>query len=176
MSLKRWDGTQWVIVAGSRPGAQGAQGPTGPTGPAGSAGPTGPKGADGSNGAAGVAGTRGSKVYTGATSPELAGLSGLLENDNYFNTDNGNWYAYSQSTTTWVLQGNIKGANGANGATGPTGLRGPTGLQGPAGDGGLGELLKMDAMLGLGIYIPKPEIQEVIATVNTNIFNPASFI
>lgn len=176
MSLKRWDGAQWVIVAGSRPGAQGAQGATGPTGPAGSTGATGPTGIPGSNGTPGVSGTRGSKVYTGATTPELAGLSGLLEADQYFNTSTGNWYAYSQSSTEWVLQGNIKGANGANGDTGPTGLRGPTGLQGVAGDGGLGELLKMDAMLGLGIYIPKPEVQEVYAEESTNIFSPSSFI
>ena len=26
MSLKRWNGTAWVVVAGSRPGAQGPQG------------------------------------------------------------------------------------------------------------------------------------------------------
>jgi hypothetical protein len=176
MSLKRWDGTQWVIVAGSRPGAQGAQGATGPTGPAGSTGATGPQGVGGVNGTAGVAGTRGSKVYTGATTPELAGLSGLLEADQYFNTATGNWYAYSQSSTTWVIQGNIKGANGANGATGPTGTRGPTGLQGANGDGGISALLKMDAMLGLGIWIPKPEVQEVYTEESTNIFSPSSFI
>ena len=30
MSLKRWNGSSWVTVAGSRPGPQGATGPTGP--------------------------------------------------------------------------------------------------------------------------------------------------
>jgi hypothetical protein len=175
MSLKRWDGTQWVIVAGSRPGAQGAQGATGPTGPAGSTGATGPQGVGGVNGTAGVAGTRGSKVYTGATTPELAGLSGLLEADQYFNTATGNWYAYSQSSTTWVLQGNIKGTNGAAGATGPTGLRGPTGLQGLNGDGGISALLKMDAMLGLGIWIPK-SIAYSYYEEPSNVFSPSSFI
>jgi len=31
MSLKRWNGTSWVTVAGSRPGPQGATGPAGET-------------------------------------------------------------------------------------------------------------------------------------------------
>lgn len=152
MSLKRWTGTEWVVVAGSRPGAQGAPGPTGPAGAAGSTGPTGPTGA---TGLAGVAGTRGTRISVNTVAPESAGLSGLLQGDVYLNSANGNFYAYSSSTSTWVLQGNIKGANGAPGATGPTGAVGPQGIAGANGttaDTNRISLLEMNSLLGLGLF------------------------
>ena len=151
MSLKRWTGTEWVVVAGSRPGAQGAPGPTGP------AGPTGPQGLSitGPTGLAGVAGTRGSRITVNTVAPELAGISGPLEADVYLNSTNGNFYAYSSSSSTWVLQGNIKGANGAPGATGPTGSVGPQGVAGANGttaDTNRISLLEMNSLLGLGLF------------------------
>jgi hypothetical protein len=152
MSLKRWTGTEWVVVAGSRPGAQGAPGPTGPTGPAGTAGINGANGATGPTGSAGVAGTRGSKIFTGSVSPEGAGLSGVLEADVYLNASNGNFYAYSSSSSTWVLQGSIKGANGA---TGPTGSVGPQGIQGADGttaDTNRISIIEMNSLLNLGLF------------------------
>ena len=151
MSLKRWTGTEWVVVAGSRPGAQGAPGPTGP------AGPTGPQGASitGPTGLAGVAGTRGSRITVNTVAPESAGIAGPLQADVYLNSTDGNFYAYSSSTSTWVLQGNIKGANGAPGATGPTGAVGPQGIAGANGttaDTNRISLLEMNSLLGLGLF------------------------
>jgi hypothetical protein len=151
MSLKRWTGTEWVVVAGSRPGAQGAPGPTGP------AGPTGPQGLSitGPTGLAGVAGTRGSRITVNTVAPESAGIAGPLQADVYLNSTNGNFYAYSSSNSTWVLQGNIKGANGAPGATGPTGGVGPQGIAGANGttaDTNRISLLEMNSLLGLGLF------------------------
>lgn len=151
MSLKRWTGTEWVVVAGSRPGAQGAPGPTGP------AGPTGPQGLSitGPTGLAGVAGTRGSRITVNTVAPESAGIAGPLEADVYLNSTNGNFYAYSSSSSTWVLQGNIKGANGAPGATGPTGSVGPQGIAGANGttaDTNRISLIEMNSLLGLGLF------------------------
>jgi len=151
MSLKRWTGTEWVVVAGSRPGAQGAPGPTGP------AGPTGPQGLSitGPTGLAGVAGTRGSRITVNTVAPESAGIAGPLQADVYLNSANGNFYAYSSSNSTWVLQGNIKGANGAPGATGPTGAVGPQGIAGANGttaDTNRISLLEMNSLLGLGLF------------------------
>jgi len=151
MSLKRWTGTEWVVVAGSRPGAQGAPGPTGP------AGPTGPQGLSitGPTGLAGVAGTRGSRITVNTVAPESAGIAGPLQADVYLNSTDGNFYAYSSSSSTWVLQGNIKGANGAPGATGPTGSVGPQGIAGANGttaDTNRISLIEMNSLLGLGLF------------------------
>jgi hypothetical protein len=170
MSLKRWTGTEWVVVAGSRPGAQGAPGPTGP------AGPTGPQGLSitGPTGLAGVAGTRGSRITVNTVAPESAGIAGPLQADVYLNSTNGNFYAYSSSNSTWVLQGNIKGANGAPGATGPTGGVGPQGVAGANGttaDTNRISLLEMNTLLGLGLFGD----QAVSSTTNiTNIGSNSS--
>jgi hypothetical protein len=59
--------------------------------------------------------------------------------DFYLDMITGNVY-YKNSSTTWVLTGNIKGPTGATGsagATGPTGATGPIGLTGPAGPTGV---------------------------------------
>lgn len=152
MALKRWTGTEWVVVAGSRPGAQGAAGSTGPTGPTGAAGTNGATGATGPTGAAGVAGTRGSKIFTGSVNPQNAGLQGVLEADNFFNTASGDYFAYSASTTTWVLQGNIRGANGATGPTGAGGAVGPTGPGGTTADTNRISLIEMNSLLNLGLF------------------------
>ena len=141
MALKRWTGTEWVVVAGSRPGAQGAAGSTGPTGPTGAAGTNGATGATGPTGAAGV-----------AVNPQNAGLQGVLEADNFFNTASGDYFAYSASTTTWVLQGNIRGANGATGPTGAGGAVGPTGPGGTTADTNRISLIEMNSLLNLGLF------------------------
>jgi hypothetical protein len=171
MSLKRWTGTEWVVVAGSRPGAQGPAGATGPTGPAGTAGTNGANGATGPTGAAGVAGTRGSRIFTASVAPEAAGLSGLLEGDNFLNVANGNYFAYSAGTTTWVLQGNIKGAAGVPGATGAAGPVGPTGPDGTTADTRRISIIEMNSLLNLGLF---GDQRSVTTTNITNVGSTAS--
>ena len=55
--------------------------------------------------------------------------------DFYLDMITGNVY-YKNSSTTWVLTGNIKGPTGAAGATGSVGATGPAGVAGPAGPAG----------------------------------------
>jgi hypothetical protein len=186
VSLKRWDGTQWVVVAGSRPGATGATGATGPQGPSGTitigtvtavaAGnpptvtntgtttaavlnftiPAGATGATGAAGAAGTPGTRGSKIYTGQVAPASnGGLVGILDGDNYLNLANGNYYVYSSSSTSWILQGNIMGPTGPAGATGPAGPQGPTVSSAINILNSSVNAFVADQYLNLGIYYPK---------------------
>jgi hypothetical protein len=205
MSLKRYNGTEWVVVAGSRPGPTGATGAVGPAGTAAtiSAGAvttlaagsnatvanTGtanaavfsfgiPRGATGSTGAAGVAGTRGSKTYTAQSVPQNAGLTNLIEADNFINLSNGDYYTYSSSTSTWVLQGNVRGPQGIQGVAGPTGPTGPTG---PIGDVVVADIEKrvsayeVDTLLNLGIYYPKYALTSSLAQINGTIM-ATSFI
>ena len=56
--------------------------------------------------------------------------------DFYLDMITGNVY-YKNSSTTWVLTGNIKGPTGATGASGSAGATGPIGLTGPAGPTGV---------------------------------------
>jgi hypothetical protein len=56
--------------------------------------------------------------------------------DFYLDMITGNVY-YKNSSTTWVLTGNIKGPTGAAGATGSVGATGPAGVAGPAGSQGI---------------------------------------
>jgi len=56
--------------------------------------------------------------------------------DFYLDVVTGNVY-YKNSTTTWVLTGNIKGPVGPSGATGATGAQGPQGIQGATGAQGI---------------------------------------
>lgn len=205
MSLKRYNGSEWVVVAGSRPGPTGATGATGPQGLAATiaagavttltAGSnatvsnTGtanaavfsfgiPRGATGATGAAGVAGTRGSKTYTGQSVPQNAGLTNLIEADNYINLSNGDYYTYSSSTSTWVLQGNVRGPQGIQGAAGPQGPVGPTG---PIGDVVVADIerrvsaYELDTLLNLGIYYPKYALTSSLAQINGTIM-ATSFI
>ena len=205
MSLKRYNGTEWVVVAGSRPGPTGATGATGPTGIAAtiSAGAvttlaagsnatvanTGtasaavfsfgiPRGATGSTGSAGVAGTRGSKTYTAQSIPQNAGLTNLIEADNYINLSNGDYYTYSSSTSTWVLQGNVRGPQGIQGVAG---VQGPVGPTGPIGDVVVADIerrvsaYELDTLLNLGIYYPKYALTSSLAQINGTIM-ATSFI
>lgn len=185
MSLKRWNGSSWVVVAGSRPGPQGPQGIPGQaatisvgavnTLPSGStativntgtssaailqfnipAGTTGPAGTPGAAGAQGTPGQRGSYNFTGIANPTAQNPASPLGLDNYLNTTTGDWFQYNSGTSTWALQGNIKGPQGIQG------LAGATGPVGPSGNELANDILKettvarVDAMLNLGIYYPK---------------------
>lgn len=205
MSLKRYNGTEWVVVAGSRPGPTGA---TGPTGPAGSSATVAvgtvtsllsnqnptitnsgtatsavlnfalPRGSDGNVGPAGQVGTRGTKTYTAQSVPQNAGLTNLIEGDNFINLNTGEYYSYSASTTTWVLQGNVRGPQGIQGVSGPTGATGPVG---PIGDVVVADIVRrvsayeVDNLLNLGIYYPKYALTSSLAQINGTIL-ATSFI
>lgn len=103
----------WALVGNIK-------GPTGATGPVGPAGPT---GATGATGPTGAAGPPGSVWWTGSGAP--ASGTGIV-GDFYLNSANGDYYQKT-GTSTWTLQGNIKGPTGATGATGSPGATGPTG-------------------------------------------------
>lgn len=185
MSLKRWNGSAWVVVAGSRPGPQGPQGlpgaaatvtigpvtalPSGATPtvinsgtasaavlnfslPAGTAGPAGTPGAPGPQG---TAGQRGSYNYTGIANPTGLNPASPLGLDNYLNTTTGDWFQYNAGTTTWTLQGNIRGLQGLQGIQGETGAVGPSGNE--LANAILEEtnIARTDAFLNLGLYYPK---------------------
>lgn len=185
MSLKRWNGSSWVTVAGSRPGPQGATGPTGSAatisvgtvttvaagtpaqitnGGTSSAAifnfqiPQGPTGPAGSPGTQGVAGARGTYTFVGINNPTSSNPAGAVGLDTYLNTTTGDLFQYNSNNTTWVLQGNLKGPSGNNGAQGITG---PTGATGPAGETAVQNVInelnswKADQILNLGVYYPK---------------------
>ena len=204
MSLKRYNGTEWVVVAGSRPGPTGATGPQGPAGTAAAVSVgTVTSVASGANatvtnsgtatnavfnfsiprgasvtGPAGVAGTRGSKTYTAQSVPQNAGLTNLIEGDNFINLSTGDYYVYSASTTTWVLQGNVRGPQGIQG---PAGVQGPVGPTGPIGDVVVADIerrvsaYELDSLLNLGIYYPKYALTSSLAQINGTIM-ATSFI
>ena len=94
------------------PGTAGAQGVDGAPGAAGPAG---------ANGAAGPAGADGSDIHIGAGAP--ASTLGLV-GDLYVDNTNFNLYDKT-SSTSWHLDGSIRGANGTNGVDGATILTGP---------------------------------------------------
>jgi len=185
MSLKRWNGSSWVTVAGSRPGPQGATGPTGPAatisvgtvttvaagtpaqitnGGTSSAAifnfqiPQGPTGPAGAPGAQGVAGARGTYTFVGINNPTSNNPANKAGLDTYLNTTTGDLFQYNSNNSTWVLQGNLKGPAGNNGAQGVTG---PTGATGPAGETAVQNVInelnswKADQVLNLGVYYPK---------------------
>lgn len=185
MSLKRWDGTQWVIVAGSRPGAQGPAGPTGSAGQSATiaigtttalaagqnpsvtnsgtpsaailnfAIPAGATGAAGTSGAQGVAGQRGSYNYTGIANPTSQNPASKNGLDNYLNTTTGDWFQYDSNSSSWVLQGNIKGPQGLTGAKGNAGATGPSGNELANDILAKTTAYQIDALFNLGIFYPK---------------------
>ena len=204
MSLKRYNGTDWVVVAGSRPGPTGATGPQGAPGTAAAlsigtvtsvasganAAVTNsgtasnavlnfsiPRGAS-VTGPAGVPGTRGTKTYTAQSVPQNAALTNLIEGDNFINLNTGEYYVYSASTTTWVLQGNVRGPQGIQGVAG---VAGPTGPTGPIGDVVVADVVRrvsafeVDQLLNLGIYYPRHALTSSLAQINGTIM-ATSFI
>ena len=204
MSLKRYNGTEWVVVAGSRPGPTGATGPQGPAGTAAAVSVgTVTSLASGANasvinsgtatnavlnfsiprgesvtGPAGVPGTRGTKTYTAQSVPQNAGLANLIEGDNFINLNTGEYYVYSAATTTWVLQGNVRGPQGIQGNAG---IQGPVGPTGPIGDVVVADIerrvsvYELDGLLNLGIYYPKYALTSSLAQINGTI-TATSFI
>lgn len=204
MSLKRYNGTDWVVVAGSRPGPTGATGPQGAPGTAASfsigtvtsvasganAAVTNsgtassavlnfsiPQGAS-VTGPAGVVGTRGTKTLTAQSVPQNAGLTNLIEGDNFINLNTGEYYVYSASTSTWVLQVNVRGPQGIQGNAGPQGVAGPVG---PIGDVVVADIerrvsvYELDSLLNLGVYYPKYALTSSLAQINGTI-TATSFI
>jgi hypothetical protein len=205
MSLKRWNGSAWVTVAGSRPGPQGATGPTGaaatisvgtvttvPAGTAatitngGSAGaaifnfqiPAGPTGAAGTAGAQGTPGLRGSYTFTGIANPTAQNPAQKNGLDTYLNVTTGDYFQYNSSTEIWGLVGNIKGPAGE---TGTQGLVGPTGATGPAGETAVQNVMneldswKADQVLNLGVYYPKYQTLANM-TMNNSVIQATSMI
>lgn len=160
MSLKRWSGSEWVVVAGSRPGPQG---PTGPQGPAGTnatisigtvnttnAGtnatvtnsgtasaailnfniPRGATGAQGNVGPQGIEGQRGSKIYTGLNAPTSTNPAPI----NLIGNDQ---YLATSTGNWYIYDASGSGAwslqgniKGLKGDKGDTGATGPTGPSG----------------------------------------------
>lgn len=154
MSLKRWNGSEWVVVAGSRPGPQGPQGTPGRsstvtlgnvvTGPAGSevivtntgdeydavinftlpGGAQGPAGADGAQGPQGLQGTPGQRGSLNYTG---------IADPTSSNPSNPNGLDNFLNTTTgdWFQYDSTNDEWQLQGN-----LRGPQGIQGIKGDTG----------------------------------------
>ena len=127
-------------------GAQGLTGATGPQGIQGVAGPTGATGAAGTNGNNGTNGINGATWYTGTIAPSTG--TGVV-NDFYLNTSNGDYYKKT-GASTWTLQANLTGPQGANGATGATGATGAQGIQGVAGPTGATGAAGSNATITMG--------------------------
>lgn len=205
MSLKRWNGSAWVTVAGSRPGPQGATGPTGAaatisvgtvtTVAAGSPAtivnggtanaaifnfqiPAGPTGAAGAAGTQGTPGLRGTYTFTGIANPTAQNPAGPNGLDSYLNVTTGDYFQYNSGTSTWSLIGNIKGPAGETGAQGITG---PTGATGPAGETAVQNVIneldswKADQLLNLGVYYPKYQTLANM-TMNNSVIQATSMI
>ena len=122
-------GLQGVAGATGATGSQGLTGSTGAQGPQGLQGVAGPTGAAGTSGANGTNGTNGSTWYTGTIAPSTG--TGVV-NDFYLNTSNGDYYKKT-GASTWTLQANLTGPQGATGAAGATGSQGIQGVAGPTG-------------------------------------------
>lgn len=205
MSLKRWNGSAWVTVAGSRPGPQGATGPTGAaatisvgtvtTVAAGSPAtitnggsssaaifnfqiPAGPTGAAGAAGVQGTPGLRGTYTFTGIANPTAQNPASPNGLDSYLNVTSGDYFQYNSGTSTWTLVGNIKGPAGSTGAQGITG---PTGATGPAGETAVQNVIneldswKVDQLLNLGVYYPKYQTLANM-TLNNSVIQATSMI
>jgi hypothetical protein len=187
MSLKRWDGSSWVVVAGSRPGPQGPQGAQGPAGtPAtisigtvnttaegtnatvtntGTASaailafniPRGAVGAQGNQGPQGIAGQRGSKIYTGLNAPTSSNPAP--------SGLLGNDQYLATSTGAWyIYDASGSGAWSLQGnIKGPQGLKGDTGATGPTGPSG--------NVVANEIYA-KTDALQVDALLNLGIYYP----
>ena len=100
----------------------------GPPGPDGEPGPPGETGATGQS----------TRWYSGAGAPYISASTG----DQYLDTVSGNVYQYDNN---WILNGNIKGAPGAQGPRGLKGEQGepgPMGIDGPQGPAGYSVVIK----------------------------------
>ena len=129
-------------------GGIGATGPAGATGPVGAAstvaGPTGPQGPIGLTGSTGPQGIQGLKGDTGIKGDPTrvivqdAAPSAPIAGDLWFNTVNGQLYAwYNDGTSVQWISVSKSGPVGPVGPVGPQGLKGDTGLTGPQGIQGI---------------------------------------
>lgn len=92
----------------------------------------GPKGDKGDVGPQGPQGIQGKGWLNGFGAPDASvGIVG----DIYYDNGSANTYVKNASGT-WVLSGNLRGAQGAQGQTGPKGAKGDTGATGPMGPRG----------------------------------------
>lgn len=92
----------------------------------------GPKGDKGDVGPQGPQGIQGKGWLNGFGAPDASvGIVG----DIYYDNGSANTYVKNASGT-WVLSGNLRGAQGAQGQTGPKGEKGDTGATGPMGPQG----------------------------------------
>jgi hypothetical protein len=118
-------------------------------------GPAGPQGIEGPMGPEGKAG---SKWYSGSSLPSIT--SEMEDGFQALNTTNGNVYQLStlgNGTRTWILTGNIKGAQGIQGPVGPIGPQGPQGQQGQPGPrGDSGGFINIRGILGNIDQLPLP--------------------
>jgi len=102
-------------------GADGVDGQPGEDGQDGAQGPEGPEGP------AGTPGTPGEKWYVADVDPlPTEGIDGDLA----LNTVSNDYF--EKQSGTWILLGNLKGADGPAGPTGPTGPEGPTAISADA--------------------------------------------
>jgi hypothetical protein len=116
-------------------GVKGDKGDTGETGATGATGPTGPQGSQGIQGIQGVQGEQGTGVnilgsYANLTALQTANPTGNLADAYLINND---LYVWSQSTSSWINAGTIRGPQGDQGIQGIQGLKGDKGDTGETG-------------------------------------------
>ena len=163
-------------------GPQGAKGDSGAQGPKGEVGPQGAKGDAGAQGSGGIQGVKGDAGAAGAKGDMgpmgIQGMAGTqigegaevpdrfsgAVGDFYLQTGSGDYYV-KIDPESWILEGNLRGPQGAQGvqgvkgdagAQGPQGVKGdagPQGIQGPQGDQGIqGPAGTITAPSGTGFY------------------------
>ncbi len=120
----------------TRPAAEDPTGSTGYWMDVGELAIVGPQGPQGEPGPQGPQGVRGSQWFSGSGQP--TSTSGYNVGDYYINIETGNiWHLHAQdNSTTWLLEGNIKGPSGPKGDRGPAGPAGPKGEKGATGPAG----------------------------------------
>jgi hypothetical protein len=116
-------------------GLKGDKGDTGNTGATGATGPTGPQGEQGIQGIQGIQGEQGTGVnilgsYANLTALQAAHPTGSPADAYLINND---LYVWSQSTSSWINVGTIRGPQGDQGIQGIQGLKGDTGNTGVTG-------------------------------------------
>jgi len=144
-------------------GIKGDTGSTGATGATGATGPTGPQGSQGTQGIQGIQGEQGTGVnilgsYENLTALQAAHPTGSPADAYLINND---LYVWSQSTSSWVNVGTIRGPQGDQGIqgiqgikgdtgnTGSTGATGATGATGPQGEQGIQGVQGIQGEIGL---------------------------
>lgn len=109
---------------------------TGPKGEQGETGPQGPEGPQGPKGEQGVPGKDGTGVNILGSYNSLEELQQEHPTGNVGDAYliNGDLYVWSQTSTSWINAGSIKGPQGDTGPQGPKGDKGDIGPEGPQGE------------------------------------------